>query len=337
MRILVTGGAGYIGTHTLLELLNKQHEICVYDNYSNGSNEALVRVAQISGAKFQKVEADIRDKDMLTKTFQEFHPEIVIHLAGLKAVGDSIKFPLEYYENNVQGTISLLKAMDSVKCRRIVFSSSATVYGEPQYLPFNEQHPRAPINPYGRCKYFIEDILNDWVAVNSISSAVILRYFNPVGNHASGNIGEDPNNTPNNLMPYILQVAAGNIAKLGVFGNDYDTRDGTGERDYIHVVDLAHAHARAVDYSARAEGVEVINIGTGRGVTVFEVIQAFEKVTGCTVPYNVLPRRPGDVATSYADTAKAHELLGWRAKAGMDEMCRDSWEWFSSNPNGYVH
>lgn len=335
MRILITGGAGYIGSQTLLELLGEQHEICVLDNYSNSSPAVFSRIAQLTNTNFERVEADVRDGVALGKIFKDFKPEAVIHFAGLKAVGESAAFPLKYYEHNFHGTTTLLQAMDGVGCRRIVFSSSATVYGEPKYLPYDEAHPCAPTSPYGRTKYFIEELIKDWSAANHDASAVILRYFNPVGAHSSGTIGEDPNDIPNNLMPYICQVAVGRLAKLQVFGNDYDTRDGTGLRDYIHVVDLAGAHVNAVEFSARTKGVETFNIGTGDGATVLEVISAFEEASNCTIPYEIAQRRAGDIAAFYANPAKAHKLLNWHAKLTLKDMCRDAWNWQSQNPDGY--
>ena len=336
MRILITGGAGYIGSHTLLELLSKQHEICVLDNYSNSSPEALARVAQLTNVGFRQIEGDVRDGDSLNSIFKDFTPEAVIHFAGLKAVGESTSSPLKYYEQNVYGTISLLQAMNAAGCSNLVFSSSATVYGEPQYLPFDEHHPCAPTNPYGRTKYFIEEMVKDWAAANPDASAVLLRYFNPVGAHSSGVIGEDPNDIPNNLMPYISQVAVGKLARLQVFGDDYDTRDGSGLRDYVHVVDLARAHVSALDYAVRSQSIEVFNIGTGEGATVFEVIRAFEAASERVVAYDIVQRRPGDVAASIANPAKARDLLGWRAGLDLDDICRDAWNWQSKNPNGYI-
>lgn len=336
MRILVTGGAGYIGSHTLLELLGDRHEVTVLDNFSNSSPEAAVRVGQLTNAGFEQVEADIRDEQALTQIVKDFRPEAVIHFAGLKAVGESSALPLKYYEHNIQGTISLLKALEAVDCRKVVFSSSATVYGDPKYLPFDENHPCAPTNPYGRTKYFVEEILKDWVNANPKNTAILLRYFNPVGAHASGRIGEDPNGIPNNLMPFVSQVAVGRRAKLQVFGDDYDTKDGTGLRDYIHVSDLARAHVAAVNYAATHEGVEAINIGTGHGATVLDVIKSFEKASKCTIPYEIVPRRAGDIASSLADPSKAKKLLGWQAKYTLDDMCESAWKWQSENPNGYA-
>lgn len=335
MKILVTGGAGYIGSHTLLQLLREQHEILVFDNYSNSSFEALKRVKQLAHAEFEICEADIQDADKLREAFGDFKPEAVIHFAGLKAVGESVEKPLEYYAQNVSGSIELLKAMQKHDCRQIVFSSSATVYGEAKYLPYDEHHPLQPTNPYGRTKYFIEEIIRDWAASWPEASAVLLRYFNPVGADASGQIGEDPNGVPNNLVPYISQVAVGRLQQLNVWGDDYETRDGTGERDYIHVEDLARAHLAAIEFSSTFTGCEAINVGTGRGATVIEMVKAFEQVSGCAVPYKISPRRDGDVARSLAAVDKAQRLLGWQAKFDIHDMCKTTWNWQSTNPGGY--
>ena len=334
MRILVTGGAGYIGSHTLLQLLRERNEVLVFDNYSNSSPETLKRVKQLANADFEICEGDIQDAGRIGEAFGGFKPEAVIHLAGLKAVGESNEQPLEYYAQNVSGSIELLKAMRRHDCRRIVFSSSATVYGDARYLPYDEDHPLQPTNPYGRTKYFIEEIIRDWTASWTDASAVLLRYFNPVGADASGRIGEDPNGIPNNLVPYISQVAVGRLKHLNVFGNDYETRDGTGERDYIHVVDLARAHLSAIQYSSTSAGCDAINVGTGRGATVLEMVKAFEHASGQAVPYKFGPRRDGDVARSLAAVDKAERLLGWKAQLDIDEMCRTTWNWQSSNPNG---
>lgn len=336
MRILVTGGAGYIGSHTLLQLLRDRHEVLVLDNYSNSSPEALSRVKQLANADFEICEGDVRDTGCVNEAFAGFKPEAVIHFAGLKAVGESNKKPLEYYAHNVSGSIELLKAMQRHGCSRIVFSSSATVYGVPRYLPFDENHPLQPNNPYGRTKYFIEEIIRDWAASWKEASAVLLRYFNPVGADASGRIGEDPNGIPNNLVPYIAQVAVGRLQRLAVFGADYDTRDGTGERDYIHVEDLARAHLSALNFAAGKTGCEAINVGTGRGATVFEMVRAFEKASGRALPYLVCARRDGDVARSLAAVDKAETLLGWKARFDIDDMCRTTWNWQTANPNGYA-
>lgn len=336
MRILVTGGAGYVGAHTLLGLLAGNHDVCIVDNFSNSTPESLKRVSQLSNRQFEVVELDIREESSLEAIIGKFKPESVMHFAGLKAVGESNTLPLKYYDHNIQGTLSLLKAMDAANCHGIVFSSSATVYGHPQYLPFDEEHPCAPINPYGRTKYFVEEILKDWAMANEKSGAVLLRYFNPVGAHSSGLIGEDPTGMPNNLMPFIAQVAVGARPYLKVFGDDYDTCDGTGLRDYIHVSDLAQAHIAAIDYVAEHPGVEAINIGTGKGATVLEMVKAFEQASGRDIPYEIVARRPGDIDASIADPAKAHKLLGWKAKKTLDDMCESSWKWQSQNPSGYV-
>lgn len=336
MRVFVTGGAGYIGSHTLVQLLSAGHDICVYDNFCNSSPVALARVRQLTNRDVPLVEGDIRDEAVLARALTDFAPDAVIHFAGLKAVGESAEQPLTYYDTNVAGSIKLLAAMDAAGCRRIVFSSSATVYGEARYLPFDEAHPIAPTNPYGRTKAMVEDVIGDWANASPHASAVLLRYFNPVGAHESGRIGEDPQGVPNNLMPYVAQVAVGRREKLSIFGDDYDTRDGTGERDYIHVVDLAAAHLAALDYSGRATGCEAINVGTGRGYTVKELIAAYEKACGRTIATNVIKRRRGDIASSYAATDKSMRLMNWRPKYDVDAMCASSWRWQSENPLGYV-
>ena len=335
MRILLTGGAGYIGSHTLLQLLQQQHELCVIDNFSNAAPEALMRVARLSNRSFDHHDATILDSGRLDEIFDNFQPEAVIHFAGLKAVGESDVKPLSYYEENVFGTIQLLKAMDRAKCRRIVFSSSATVYGTPHYLPYDEAHPLAPVNPYGRTKYFIEEILKDWAKTDADKAVMLLRYFNPVGAHPSGDIGEDPMGVPNNLMPFIAQVAIGRRPVLNVFGNDYDTPDGTGVRDYIHVDDLARGHAAALDYITRHKGVEAVNLGAGKGVSVLEMVQAFEQASGVSVPLHFAPRRPGDLPQFWADASKAKRLLNWEVEKSLIDMCADVWRWQSQNPHGY--
>ena len=335
MRVLVTGGAGYIGSHTLVELLSADHEVMVVDNFANASPIALNRVERLTNKTFETVEASIGDQSSIHQVFQEFRPDAVIHFAGLKAVGQSEEQPLVYYDNNVTGTLHLLKAMDASGCQKIIFSSSATVYGTPHYLPYDEAHPIEPVNPYGRTKYFIEEIIKDWAAVDASRSALLLRYFNPVGAHISGQIGEDPMGIPNNLMPYIQQVAVGRREKLQVFGNDYDTPDGTGVRDYIHVTDLAKGHVAALDYCAKNQGVEAVNLGTEQGYSVLEIIAAFERASGQTIPYEFAPRRKGDIAMFYADPEKAKTMLGWQAAMTLDEMAQDSWRWISDNPQGY--
>jgi UDP-glucose 4-epimerase len=335
MRILVTGGAGYIGTHTLVSLLSKEHEICVVDNYANSSPIALDRVRRLTNYNFEQHELDIGDSPKLSGVFAQFQPEAVIHFAGLKAVGASERDPLLYYNENVGGAISLLRAMDAANCRQIVFSSSATVYGEPLYLPYDEKHTLAPINPYGRTKFFIEEIIKDWTKTADDKKAILLRYFNPVGAHSSGDIGEDPDGIPNNLLPFISQVAVGRREHLNIFGDDYDTRDGTGIRDYIHVSDLADGHAAAFNYFTRMSGVEIFNLGTGNGISVLEMVEAYKKASGKDIPYNIAPRRDGDLPAYWAEPKKANELLGWSANYTLDDICRDSWLWQSKNPEGY--
>lgn len=335
MKVFVTGGAGYIGSHTLVALLAAGHEVCVFDNYSNSSPVSLARVRQLTNRDMDVVEGDICDVDRLTKTLTAFAPDAVVHFAGLKAVGESNDIPLRYYQTNVTGTMNLLAAMDAGNCNRIVFSSSATVYGEAQYLPFDEAHPIGPTNPYGRTKAMAEGVIGDWASATRGASAVLLRYFNPVGAHASSRIGEDPRDIPNNLMPFVAQVAIGRREKLAIFGDDYDTRDGTGERDYIHVVDLAAAHLAAIEYAIGASGCEAINVGTGRGITVKELVAAYERACGHRIAFEIIGRRPGDVASSYAATDKAYELLGWRAALDVDAMCISSWRWQSENPLGF--
>lgn len=335
MKVFVTGGAGYIGSHTLVQLLAAGHEVCVFDNFANSSPVALDRVRQLTNRDMALVEADVRDADALRDAVTTFAPDAVVHFAGLKAVGESSDFPLLYYQTNVSGTMNLLAAMDAANCRRIVFSSSATVYGEAQYLPFDETHPIGPTNPYGRTKAMGEGVIGDWAAATAGASAVLLRYFNPVGAHESGRIGEDPRDIPNNLMPFVAQVAVGRREKLSIFGDDYDTRDGTGERDYIHVVDLAAAHLAALEYSARATGCDAINVGTGQGITVKELVAAYEIACGHSIAVEIASRRQGDVAISYATTAKAARLLDWHAALNINDMCASSWRWQSANPAGY--
>ena len=336
MRVLVTGGAGYIGSHTMLELLAAEHEPLVVDNFSNSSPKALEQVARLSNRKFDHVEGSITDGALMDRVCREFRPGAVIHFAGLKAVGESSEMPLAYYETNIFGTVELLKAMDAAGCGKLVFSSSAAVYGSPEYLPFDERHRLAPANPYGRTKQFIEEIVRDWAAAGGARSALLLRYFNPVGAHGSGQIGEDPRDVPNNLVPFIAQVAVGRRDRLEVFGDDYDTHDGTGVRDYIHINDLAAGHVAALDALAGTDGVEAVNLGTGTGHSVLEVLAAFEKASGKAIPHAVGPRRKGDVATLVASTEKARNLLGWEARLGLDAMCADAWNWQSKNPKGFA-
>ena len=336
MRILVTGGAGYIGSHTCLELLRSGHEVCVVDNLYNGNVEALERVKRLSNRFIDFIECDVRDSAALDQAFERFQPDAVIHFAGLKSVGESVAEPARYYDVNVGGTAVLLGAMERAGCNNIVFSSSATVYGEPQYLPCDENHPLAPINPYGRTKLMGENLLQDWSGANQGRHAVALRYFNPVGADASGLIGEDPNGILDNLMPFISQVAVGRRECLQIFGDDYETVDGTGVRDYIHVVDLALAHVAAVEQISSLATFEAINIGTGEGLSVLQMVHEFENQSGKTVKFQIGPRRPGDAPAVWANASKAAEKIGFTAKRGVSEMCRDTWIWQSQNPNGYT-
>lgn len=332
--ILVTGGAGYIGSHTCIELLEAGHRVVVLDNLANSSEEALRRVQKITGKTLEFVEGDIRSLDNLEAVFSRFPVGAVIHFAGLKAVGESVSMPLHYYQNNVAGTLNLLQVMDRHDCRRLVFSSSATVYGDPASVPINEDFPLSATNPYGRSKLIIEEMLRDLYRSDERWSLALLRYFNPVGAHVSGMIGEDPRDTPNNLMPYITQVAVGKRERLSVFGGDYPTPDGTGVRDYIHVVDLAKGHIKALQ-ALDAPQLLTVNLGTGQGYSVLEMVAALAKASGRTVPYEIVDRRPGDVAQCYADPSLAFELLGWRAELDLARMCEDSWRWQSNNPQGY--
>lgn len=335
MSVLVTGGAGYIGSHTCVELLQAGREIVVFDNFINSHREALKRVEQITGCKLPFVEGDIRDQNALEATLRQYGCEAVIHFAGLKAVGESVEQPLAYYDNNVVGTHRLLMAMQNCDVNTLVFSSSATVYGEPQRLPLTEDHPLSATNPYGRSKLIIEDMLRDVYRAKPDLRIAILRYFNPVGAHESGLIGENPLGMPNNLMPFVAQVAVGLREILNVWGNDYATRDGTGVRDYIHVVDLALGHLKALERLDSPQCIAV-NLGTGNGYSVLEVIKAFENASGQGVPYRVSPRRPGDVAASYADPSHAELYLGWKAERDLAAMCRDHWNWQQQNPQGYL-
>lgn len=334
MAILITGGAGFIGSHTCVELLEAGKEIVVLDNFSNSKPEALKRISKITGKDFKFYEVDLLDRTGVERVFQQNEIEAVIHFAGLKAVGESCKIPLKYYHNNLTGTFLLCEVMAAHNCKKIVFSSSATVYGMHNAVPFKEDMPLSATNPYGYTKLFIEQILTDLHTADPEWSVALLRYFNPIGAHKSGLIGEDPNGIPNNLLPYISQVATGKLKELSVYGNDYDTTDGTGVRDYIHVVDLAQGHLAALNYIMDKTGVEAINLGTGNGSSVLQVLRAFEKACGKTIPYKIAPRRSGDIATCYADTAKARTLLGWEAKRSMDDMCADGWNFSKNNPNG---
>lgn len=334
-KILVTGGAGFIGSHTCVELLNAGYEIVILDNFSNSKPEALNRIKKITGKDFAFYEADLLNLANVEKVFEENKIDAVIHFAGLKAVGESVQKPVEYYHNNITGTLMLIQAMRKFNCKKIVFSSSATVYGVNNPAPYVETMPtNSSTNPYGYTKVMIEQILKDVYVADNEWSVALLRYFNPIGAHKSGLLGEDPNGIPNNLFPYIAQVATGKLACLGVFGNDYDTPDGTGVRDYIHVVDLATGHLNAVEYVLGHTGVEAVNLGTGKGSSVMDVLHAFEKACGKELPYQIKPRRAGDIATCYADTTKAKELLGWEAKYTIDEMAADGWNFTKNNPDG---
>lgn len=335
-RILVTGGAGFIGSHTLIELHKAGYEFVVVDNLVNSNPEALRRVGELIGAEVPFVKADIRDREALNKVFEQYKFDSCIHFAGLKAVGESVAKPLEYYENNMSGTFTLIDVMRQHGCKNIIFSSSATVYGDPAIIPITEECPKGHCtNPYGQTKSMLEQVLMDVQKADPEWNVVLLRYFNPIGAHQSGRIGENPNGIPNNLMPYITQTAIGRRKELGVFGNDYDTHDGTGVRDYIHVVDLATAHVAALQAIEKKAGLAIYNIGTGHGYSVLDVVNAFEKANGVKVPYSIKPRRPGDIATCYCDPSKAERELGWKAKYGIEDMCRDSWNWQSQNPNGF--
>ena len=336
MAILITGGAGYIGSHTCVQLLAAGVEIVVVDNLSNSSLESLNRVKQISGKNFAFVEADIRDASAMRTLFKTHTITGVIHFAGLKAVGESAEKPQLYYDNNVVGSLNLFAVMREFGVKTIVFSSSATVYGDPSSVPIKEDFPLSATNPYGRTKLMLEDILRDLHAADNTWRIGLLRYFNPIGAHPSGLIGEDPNGIPNNLLPYVSQVAVGRLAKLRVFGNDYATHDGTGVRDYIHVMDLADGHVKALNYLLKNEALITVNLGTGVGYSVLDVVNAFVKVSGKNVPYEFLPRRAGDVAINYADASKALSLLGWSATRNLETMCGDAWKWQSNNPNGYA-
>lgn len=337
MHVLVTGGAGYIGSHTCLELLNAGHTVSVIDNLCNASREALNRVEQLTGKKIHFYEVDLCDLERLRATFKKIEgASAVIHFAGLKAVGESVELPLRYYQNNLISTLNLCQVMEENGIDNIVFSSSATVYGDPASVPIKEDFPLSCTNPYGQTKLMTEEILQDVQRAHPRWNVVLLRYFNPVGAHRSGLIGEDPNGIPNNLMPYIAQVAIGKLEQLSVFGNDYPTPDGTGVRDFIHVVDLARGHLCALNKLEQNPGVAIYNLGTGRGYSVLEMVAAFSKACGKPVPYAIVARRPGDIAQCYADPSKASKELGWQAEFGLEEMCADSWRWQLSNPNGFA-
>lgn len=335
MRLLVTGGAGYIGSHTCVLLLEAGHTVTVIDNLCNSSPIALDRVQELAGKSLRFVEGDIRNRADLERAF-EGGIDAVIHFAALKAVGESCEQPLRYFENNIGGTIALMQAMEAHGVHRLVFSSSATVYGQPDSVPVKEDAPLRVTNPYGRTKLVMEQLIQDWCTARTEASAVLLRYFNPVGAHPSGRIGEDPRGEPNNLMPYIAQVAGGRLARLRIFGNDYVTKDGTGVRDYLHVMDVARAHLDAIAYARGGTGCEVFNIGTGRGYSVLEVIRAFEAASRAIIAYEILPRRKGDVAELTADPSRANRVLGWHAQHGLAQMCGDAWRWQVQNPRGYL-
>ena len=332
MSVLVTGGAGYIGSHTVVELLNRGEKIIIVDNFSNSKPEMLDKIRKITNKDFKFYEVDLLDRENLDKVFAENSDiESVIHFAGLKAVGESVEKPIEYYHNNITGTLILLDVMKKYNCKKIVFSSSATVYGDPATVPIREDFPLSTTNPYGSTKLMIEQILRDVYISDNDWSIILLRYFNPIGAHESGLIGENPNGIPNNLLPYINQVACGKLECLSVFGNDYDTVDGTGVRDYIHVVDLAKGHLKALDKARNSNGVEAYNLGTGTGYSVLQIVKAFEDATGVEVKYKIVERRPGDIATCYADSTKAKNELGWTAEKGIEEMCKDAWRFTQNN------
>lgn len=335
MSILITGGAGYIGSHTSVELLKAGYRIVILDNLSNSKPESLNRIREITGSDFRFYKADLLDEEAVRSIFIENDIEAVIHFAGLKAVGESVQIPLHYYHNNITGTLMLCKVMQKFNVKKLVFSSSATVYGVPETVPISEDFPLAATNPYGRTKLMIEEILQDLYISDKSWSISLLRYFNPIGAHQSGRIGEDPNGIPNNLMPYLTQVAVGKLKELGVFGNDYPTPDGTGVRDYIHVVDLAVGHLKALEKVMSTSGVDAYNLGTGKGYSVLQIISAFEQATGVKIPYRIASRRPGDIAECYANPGKAAKELGWTAKRCIRDMCADAWRWQSNNPSGY--
>ena len=335
MQILVTGGAGYIGSHTAILLIEAGYEIVIFDNFSNASRESIKRVEKIVGKSIATIEGDVRNRDDLHQVFHNYNIDAVIHFAGLKAVGESVEKPLTYYDNNVNGTITLCEVMAAHHCRSIVFSSSATVYGDPHTTPIDESFPLSATNPYGRSKLFVEEILRDLFLSDNRWKIVLLRYFNPVGAHESGTIGEDPHGIPNNLMPFIAQTAVGKREYLSIFGDDYDTPDGTGIRDYIHVVDLADGHVKALERINSFNEVMTINLGTGKGYSVLDMVKAFEKASGKKIPYKIAARRDGDIAKCFADPSYAKKILDWEATRNIEQMCKDSWRWQEANPNGY--
>ena len=335
MKVLLTGGAGYIGSHTAVEMLNAGYDVVIADNFDNSSPKVIDRIEKITGKRPALYELDVADGAAVDAMFAAEDFDAVVHFAGLKAVGESCSIPVRYYRNNIDTTLTLLEAMQKYGVDNFVFSSSATVYGIPEEVPLREGMPTSCTNPYGWTKYMNEQILTDAAAADKNLSVVLLRYFNPIGAHQSGLIGENPNGIPNNLMPYITQVAVGKLERLGVFGDDYPTPDGTGVRDYIHVVDLARGHLKAIEYAAEHKGTEIFNLGTGTGYSVLDIVNAFIRVNNVDIPYDIKPRRPGDIAECYADPTKAKEGLGWTAEYGIDEMCRDSWNWQKNNPKGY--
>lgn len=336
MAILLAGGAGFIGSHTAVELMDAGYEVVIVDNFYNSSPEVVRRIEEISGKSVKVYNVDAADNDAMDKVFEENEIETVIHFAGLKSVGESVSLPLKYYRNNLDSTLTILELMEKHDVRNIIFSSSATVYGSPKKVPITEDMPTGGCtNPYGKTKFMIEDILQDAAVANKNLSVVLLRYFNPIGAHESGRIGEMPSGVPNNLMPYITQVAIGKLKELSVYGNDYSTHDGTGVRDYIHVVDLAKGHVAAVDYCENHDGTEVFNLGTGVGYSVLDIVNTFSRVNGIKIPYKIVGRRDGDIAECYADASKAQEVLGWSAELTLEDMCRDSWNWQKKNPDGY--
>lgn len=336
MRILVTGGTGFIGSHTVVELIEAGHDVVILDNLCNSNEKVLDRIEAITGTKVKFYKADIRDKAALENVFANEKIDGVIHFAGLKAVGESVQKPMMYYENNITGTLNLMDVMGKAGCKNIIFSSSATVYGNPAFVPITEECPKGTCtNPYGWTKSMLEQIMMDVQKADNEWNVVLLRYFNPIGAHKSGTMGENPNGIPNNLMPYITQVAVGKLKELGVFGDDYDTPDGTGVRDYIHVVDLANGHVKALKKFEKGSGLSIYNLGTGHGYSVLDIVKNFESATGIKIPYSIKPRRAGDIATCYADSAKAQRELGWVATRDIKEMCEDSWRWQENNPKGY--
>ena len=334
--VLLTGGVGFIGSHTAISLVENGYDVVIADNYSNSKPEALARINELTGRNIKNYPIDVRDFELLSNVFKENNISAVVHFAGYKSVGESVQKPIEYYENNLVSTLTLLKCMKLYNVNTLVFSSSATIYGTPEFVPLTEEaKPTGCTNPYGWTKLMNEQILRDFAKANPEFSIILLRYFNPIGAHKSGRIGEDPQGIPNNLFPYITQVAIGKLKELSIFGNDYPTHDGTGVRDYIHVCDLAEGHVKAIDYCERFKGCDAVNLGTGNGYSVLDMVNAFERVNGIKIPYKIVDRRSGDVAECYADPTKAFKLLGWEAKRNLDDMCRDAWNWQKNNPNGY--